>query len=144
MKGPQGFYCKETKSMYPLIWLCHLCNVLSWSMAYVTLLSPFSLWIFDKLRKLLLRLKPKRKPLFWHQRPMYKKWLLRRKQNLMLTKGIQIMCAPTIPKRKKILQKLILKTKRVEAPRQTSIHYSHCFLPLWKLRVPNFFQSILR
>ena len=48
----------------------------SWSMACVDLLSPSSLWTFDRLRKLILRVRLKRRLLFWHQRPLYKKWLL--------------------------------------------------------------------
>jgi len=56
-------------------------------MVYVTFFPSFSLLIFDKIRKLLLRLRQRRKPFLKHMVPSYRRWFLKRKQNLMLKRG---------------------------------------------------------
>ena len=94
-------------------------------MVYVTFFPSFSLLNFDRLKKLFLILKPKQKPLLWHKMPLYKKWFLRRKQDLMLKEGVggdSNRVYSNNPQEKKV--------KKVKAPRQTPIHYSDCFPPL--------------
>ena len=84
-------------------------------MAYMTFFSSFSILTFDRLKKLFLRLKQKRKPSFWHKVPLYRKWFLMRKQNLMLKWGILTRCKMTIPKRKKNFIEVTSKDREIES-----------------------------